>query len=481
MIKRPIFWGCAAAFVVLLFACAALPPETPPGKGETVSQAEPIPEKKPASAAVRFAEQVQVTLEQEGVKDALAFFDHLPEELTGDTGLIILQASLYFSDRQHDRAAEILDAFLVDQPDNDDALVLRAMVAGGMGDQTARQKIINKLLGTNRNHPRANIMAAEDQVLHHRYRDAQGFYQRALQGEPENIDALLGLGQMAYYLRNDQDSSRAFNEILRIQPKNGDALSYLAKLEAEKGQYRRAQEYIEQAIALDSGQSDFWNNYGLYLHHLGNYDRAIFAWKKAADLDPSSFLTYVYLGGMYDQLGDIDAAYESYRTALKLNARYYFVWAPIGVIAWQKEHWKESREAFTQAYQGDSANVSYLLLIAACYLKEGMVRESRSFLTKAMRPLDKQSLEYAMVRFYFDSVENGLSQKVLGETNRTLRGKMLYYLGLFHDIQGERLLAEKYYRQVRNMEHPGFFEYRMSTWALESIASTGGTSLEELQ
>ena len=55
---------------------------------------------------------------------------------------------------------------------------------------------------------------------------------------------------------------------------------------------------------------------------------------------------------------------------------------------------------------------------------------------------------------------------MLNTSDRNLKGKMLYYLGLFYEINGNDVLAEKYYTDVLSLNSPMFFEYRLAEWAL---------------
>jgi hypothetical protein len=87
-----------------------------------------------------------------------------------------------------------------------------------------------------------------------------------------------------------------------------------------------------------------------------------------------------------------------------------------------------------------------------------------------MKPLDKNSSEYALMRFYYDSIEQGVMQKVLKTENKNLRYKLLFYLGLYYECHGDTLTALKCYEQVRSEGRPAFFEYRLNNWALESLA-----------
>jgi tetratricopeptide (TPR) repeat protein len=144
----------------------------------------------------------------------------------------------------------------------------------------------------------------------------------------------------------------------------------------------------------------------------------------------------------------------------------------MGIIAWHDRRWQDARSAFSQAYKASPANYSYPLMISAAYFKEKNVKAARDILAQAMKPLDKNSPEYALMRFYYDSIEQGVMQKVLNTENKNLRYKLLFYLGLYYECHDDTLTALKCYEQVRSEARPAFFEYRLNDWALESLGMT---------
>ena len=44
---------------------------------------------------------------------------------------------------------------------------------------------------------------------------------------------------------------------------------------------------------------------------------------------------------------------------------------------------------------------------------------------------------------------------------------MLFYLGLYYELNGNSKVAEEYYAKVTAMQAPMFFEYRIAEWGLQ--------------
>ena len=158
---------------------------------------------------------------------------------------------------------------------------------------------------------------------------------------------------------------------------------------------------------------------------------------------------------------------EMYRKVVQYNPKYYFAYESIGMLAWNKKNYAEARAAFQKAYTAYSDNISYPLMIAATYLKENNTKDCKTFLTKVMKNRPTDSLEYVMLRLYYDGLaDQRVAQKIANETNRNLKGKMMYYYGLFNEIHGNDVQSKKYYTDILALNSPMFFEYRLAEWAV---------------
>jgi tetratricopeptide (TPR) repeat protein len=413
-----------------------------------------------------FGQKLQQTLIGGTVKDALALFENSPQDYAQNPQMKLLYASLLLSDNQLEKAQKITAELVAAEPKNVDALMLSALVAKAAGDTIKKQTTIKQVIALDPTNSDANVELANEQMLRKNYPLARRYYSTALQGDSKNTNAIFGLGQSSYYLGDFTVSENAFNTMLKNDPTDSLAWAYLGKLEAEKSNFSKAIEYIETAIK-HNGAYDYWLDYGQYLRAVGRFADAAKAWERAAVIDPNYFLAFAYLAGLYDEMENFDASLKNYRLVAKTNPDYYFAYEAIGMLAWRTESWAESRDAFAKSREKNESNISYPLLIAATYLKEGNKTEAKNYLDKVMRRLDRNSLEYAMTRLFFDGYGDAqVAAKVRSEQNSTTRGKMTFYLALFYDLNNASEMAQQYYLEVQNFNAPMFFEYRLNDWAV---------------
>lgn len=428
---------------------------------------------KPASAQdVKFVENLSAALDKGDVNQALALFDKMGSGAS--PSLQTLHASLLLSAGRDSDAEKLAKDLLAANPKDLDVLSLNVMIAKKKGDVRTKSTLIRQILAIDQFNADANVELGGEQALKHNYRNARDYYKKALVREPQNTDALFGYGKMSYYMTKDNDAKSSFEKILEVDPDNAIAYAYLGKLEAEKNKYKEALSYIEKAIKLEPDNMEYYLDQGTYLRYLGKYKDTEKAWIKATQCNPDYFLGYAYLAGLYDEMNNAEKALEYYRKVVEKNPAYYYAYESLGIFAWHSGSWAEARAAFTKAYEKNPNNISYPLMIAATWWKEGNILEMKKFTEKVMKTqTDRKSLDHLMTRMYHDmGGETGVIVKIQGDIPATQRGKMLYYAALYYDLKGYKELAQKYYLEVAGMQAPQFFEFRLAQWSVDNAAKS---------
>jgi len=482
MIKRKLLRVVVTVGTVLaliLTSCATKAPAESsdteaPVKQEKVAE-KPVKEtpkkKEPEDPPnIKFAKELQKYLDNGDIPGAINHFDKIPETLKDDIDMKLLLGALYFSDKQYDNAIVTANSVLEIQPDNMDALELISMANKAKGDRAAYKATAEQILAADPYNPSVNIQKAEEYALNKKYKMAREAYKRALKGDSSNEDAMFGYAQMSFYTDDLKTSREYFQKILDKNPNDSAALAYMGKIENDDENYLKASQYIQQALKNDPGNYDYWMDYGTYLRYMGKFDDAAKAWNKAAEIDPDYFLAYAYLAGNYDDLGKWDLALENYHNVIRTNPKYFYAYESAAILEYHAKNYKEAIRLFTKTTEY-SDNWSYYVMIAACYYKLNDSINAKKVLQGKLKKLEQSSSEYAIVRFYLDSysknAETNVNQKIAKETNSNKRGKMLFYMGLYCELNKADALAKEYYAKVTKMQAPMFFEYRMAEWGLE--------------
>lgn len=422
-----------------------------------------------SAETINFAEELQKHLMAGDINGAISLYKDIPENLKDDVDLKILESSLLLSVGRLEEAKTIVNELKNSGNNTIEVMEVNAEIANASGKLADIQKATDELLKADPANVTANLILGNRWALKKKYKLACDYYRKVISKESTNEDGLFGYGQMSYYLGNLKESEKAFKKLAEVNPESDIAYQYLGKLAAEEENYKLSIENIQKAIALNPQNSDYYIDLGNYSRNLGRYDDAEKAWTKSIELAPDYFLGYTYRAGLYDEQNRTDEALADYKMVVKTNPKYYFAFEEIGILEFHKENWEEARKYFSKANE-ISESYAYKLMILATYIKQGKTFEMKQLSEKYMKPLDRNSLEYKMIRLYHDqgpvNAENAVAKDIEKETSKNKKGKMKYYLALYYDMKGSKSVAAEYYNQITKMQTPMFFEYRLAEWAL---------------
>ena len=428
---------------------------------------EPVEEPDPPNIA--FAKQLKELLDKGDVKGAIALFDKIPAELEDDLDLRLVLASLYVSDADYDNAIKVADQVLEVDPENLSALEIKTICAKAKGDNSAYKEAAKAILATDPYNAQINIMEGDEQALNHKWKLARDAYTKALKSEPDNLDALYGYAKMTYYMDDLKLAKTTTQAILDKDPTNAEALALMGKLAAEEFNYVRAIKLTQDALMYDPENYNYYLDMGTYYRYQGKYSESIKCWTKATEILPDYFLAYAYLAGIYDEQNQFEQALQNYRMVIKTNPDYYYAYESTAILEYHYGNYKYARALFDQAYTY-SESWAYKLMNIAMYLKEGDKTTAKKVAQELMKKLDRESAEYSLVRLYVDTysknAETTLVNKINKEDNNNKKGKMLFYMGLFYEVNGSMEAAREYYAKVTAFQAPMFFEYRIAEWGL---------------
>jgi serine/threonine protein kinase/Flp pilus assembly protein TadD len=146
------------------------------------------------------------------------------------------------------------------------------------------------------------------------YDQAIGVHQRMMTHNPElTRPALLSIG---YIYRHKGDFNKAieyYEKALAMDPIDVDAYGYLRNLYIIAGEYEESIEISKKIIDLEPERPSNYRRYGQALGIIGDHERAIEQYQKAVELNP---VDLDYLGWAYFHARDFDRAVENLKKAL---------------------------------------------------------------------------------------------------------------------------------------------------------------------
>jgi tetratricopeptide (TPR) repeat protein/GR25 family glycosyltransferase involved in LPS biosynthesis len=117
-------------------------------------------------------------------------------------------------------------------------------------------------------------------------------------------------------------AEQIYQRILQVEPEQPDALHFLGVLTAQRGRPEAAAAYIARAIAVKPDVAPYHLNLGLAYQASRKPDEAIACYQRALQLQPEFVEVHYNLGNAWNEQGQRAEAAACYRRAIELRPNY---------------------------------------------------------------------------------------------------------------------------------------------------------------
>ena len=192
--------------------------------------------------------------------------------------------------------------------------------------------------------------------------EARRAFERALDIDPESVDARIGLGEVLISGEDMEGGSNSVHpnvtraeqllfEALERDPKRSRAHLVMGLIRRWQGRLSDSKIELEAAIALDPNQASGHRQLGVTLMFLGQPEAAIPQLEKSTRLsphDPFIALNYNALGRCHLFMGHVDQAIDLLRKARATSPRYYFIHLNLAAALGLRGDLDEARAALAE-------------------------------------------------------------------------------------------------------------------------------------
>ena len=175
---------------------------------------------------------------------------------------------------------------------------------------------------------------------------AEPLYAKALQLDPELVDARLGVANVARQYQRFDEARRGYEAVLQTHPNNIQARFGLGLTEEDDGWPSRAVVQYDRAAALDPTHFLIPMRAGLALMYLGRLAEAEARFKRSIELDSARPNGFYSLGILNWLRGQLDESVAAYREALKRGEQASYIWADYAFLCIDLGLYDEARRAF---------------------------------------------------------------------------------------------------------------------------------------
>jgi len=151
------------------------------------------------------------------------------------------------------------------------------------------------------------------------------------------------------YQQGDLEGALAlYLECLEESPEDSVLQHSAAIIQAQLGQYEKALNHIEKAIALTHNRAEYHSTRGNILMRLNRLTESVNAFQKAIEIKPDYAHAYGNLGNCYQRQGNLDFAENAYRKAIQLQPDFANAYYNLGLLLAEKNAFSSAIDALNQ-------------------------------------------------------------------------------------------------------------------------------------
>lgn len=199
-----------------------------------------------------------------------------------------------------------------------------------------------------------------------RLAEAAKTYQEILRLDPNNFDALHLLGVIFLQVRQPAQAVKFISEALSIDATSESAHTNLGNALVELRRFGEAIKSYDQAMELNSGYADAYYNRGIALQALKRLEDAVQSYSSAISLRPAYAEAYGNRGVILEELSLLNEALEDHDKAISLRPDHALFYNNRGVTLQKMGRLDEALASYSKA---NALNPIY----AEAYLNKGTV------------------------------------------------------------------------------------------------------------
>lgn len=134
-------------------------------------------------------------------------------------------------------------------------------------------------------------------------REAERYFELALNLNPQNLDALNNLSILYLNSGKSEQAEALLRQVLALQPDSLPALNILGVLLGRTGRHKEGESLLRRAVTLNPGFADAWQNLGVNLRCQGLWAEAEQAYRNLLQLAPGNMEAKLNLGLLLLSLG----------------------------------------------------------------------------------------------------------------------------------------------------------------------------------
>jgi predicted TPR repeat methyltransferase len=197
-----------------------------------------------------------------------------------------------------------------------------------------------------------------------------------LKGQGRDIQHRLDVALKHHRSGRLQKAKALYRKILKVDPRNADALHMLGLLLHQQNDHEAAIRLFSRAIEYGPESTEVYTNLGSALQSCNRIDEAIAAFRQAIKINPDYALAHNNLGNALREAGEKDEAIASFRNAIGLNPNYALAHYNLGNALYAEGELDKAIASFRNALAVDPDNKSVVHNLAMALMETGKTNEA---------------------------------------------------------------------------------------------------------
>lgn len=167
---------------------------------------------------------------------------------------------------------------------------------------------------------RAQYALANVYILFENFEKATGVFDKLLEDDPDNIDAIFGIGSVYQTMGDFKEAESYLRKVLALQPAHANALNGLGYLYAQQSRnLDEAEALIKRALEKSPTNGAYLDSLGWVFFKQGKFAEAVITLESANQQMPNTVEILMHLGDAYNKTGEQEKARSVWQQAQTLE------------------------------------------------------------------------------------------------------------------------------------------------------------------
>ncbi len=234
------------------------------------------------------------------------------------------------------------------------------------------------------NSPLGHIALAFSYLNDQQYEDSVSAFNRALELDPNNVDALRGRSKALVMVGEGYDAMNCLVKAARISPRNADLFRELADVYFMSGYVDECRRYCRKCLSIDPYSSAAFVLLGMLEIRENNIEDAVKWLKRSLSIEPNNPIALNELAYVEHMNGNDDECLRLLEQALDIAPDFADVVCSMGVVYYFKGDYETSNVLLDRALELDPLHVGAMVTKGNALLSQSLPEEALVWYERAL-------------------------------------------------------------------------------------------------